>query len=213
MEATEPSTLTTCDGPQIPDDRALIAEVLQAQRDGYPPAAEQAFAELVRRHKKRIFGIASNFARDHHELEDLCQEVFLAAYRKLGKFRGDAPFEHWVSRIATNRCYDLLRKRKNHPVQTELDEIGYRLADDAPESQRRAREAREILHHAMQALTANQRLSLTLLELEGCSVREAAERTGWSESKVKIEAFRGRKRLRDILSEESGTHQPAEKSA
>src|SRR5215207_11585272 len=72
-------------------DEALVAATLDGDDD--------AFAELVRRHKGRVFGTASRFARDAHQLDDLCQEVFLRAWRKLRSFRGDAPFEHWLARL------------------------------------------------------------------------------------------------------------------
>ena len=73
---------------------------------------DDAFAELARRHKSRVFGVAARFARDAAELEDICQDVFIQAYFKLRQYRRDSPFEHWVLRITTHKCYDYLRKRR-----------------------------------------------------------------------------------------------------
>src|SRR4051812_6517129 len=80
-----------------PPDEALVAASLGGDDD--------AFAELVGRHKRRVFGTAARFARDDHQLDDICQEVFVRAFRNLGKFRGDAPFAHWLARITVSACY------------------------------------------------------------------------------------------------------------
>ncbi len=182
------------ESPAAPPDETLVQQARQGDDD--------AFAELVRRHKTRVFGISRKFTRNTQELEDVCQEIFLTAYRKLPKFRGDAPFAHWLSRIATNRCYDLLRRRKNRPVDVDFDAIGYSLADDAGETRRRGREAREILERGLQQLKAPERLVITLLELDGRPVKEIASLTGWSESKVKVKAHRARQKLKTLLEEE-----------
>jgi RNA polymerase sigma-70 factor (ECF subfamily) len=87
-----------------PTDERLIQTALAGD--------DEAFAALVRRYRPRVFGIAGRFAGNDHELDDVCQEIFIKAYRNLGRYRGDAPFEHWLSRIATRACYDLLRRRR-----------------------------------------------------------------------------------------------------
>src|SRR4029077_8157711 len=73
-----------------PTDEALVA----AARAG----DDDAFATLVRRHKRRVFGTASRFARDDHQLDDLAQEIFVRVFKNLAQFRHDAPFEHWLNR-------------------------------------------------------------------------------------------------------------------
>src|SRR2546430_584930 len=82
---------------------------------------DKAFAELALRHKSRVFGIAARFARDAFELEDICQEVFVQAYFKLRQSRRDSPFEHWVVRITTHKCYDYLRKRRRSETTLSVD--------------------------------------------------------------------------------------------
>ena len=155
---------------------------------------DEAFAELVRRHKRKVFGIASRFARNDHELDDICQEIFVKAYQKLPSFRGEAPFEHWVSRIAVHSCYDFLRKTRRDRENVPLDGIEIGSSDNVS-----ARDATEILQWAMARLSADERLVITLLELEEKSVRDTAELTGWSESNVKVRAFRARQALKKIL--------------
>src|SRR5580698_1883587 len=169
-----------------PTDERLIQSTLAGD--------DEAFAELVRRHKRKIFGIAARFARNDAELGDICQEVFVKAYQKLKSFRGDAPFEHWVSRIAVHACYDFLRKARRDRENVPLDGIEIGARDNVS-----ARDAAEILQWAMARLSADERLVITLLELEEKSVRETAELTGWSESNVKVRAFRARQALKKIL--------------
>jgi RNA polymerase sigma-70 factor, ECF subfamily len=169
-----------------PPDERLIRSTLAGD--------DEAFAELVRRHKRKIFGIAARFARNDAELNDICQEIFVKAYQKLKSFRGEAPFEHWVSRIAVHSCYDFLRAMRHDRENVSLDgiEIGVR-----PDTS--AKDASELLQWAMARLSADQRLVITLLELEERSVRETAGLTGWSESNVKVRAFRARQELKKIL--------------
>jgi RNA polymerase sigma-70 factor (ECF subfamily) len=169
-----------------PTDQRLIESTLAGD--------DEAFAALVARHKRKVFGIAARFARNDAELQDICQEIFVKAYRKLKSFRGDAPFEHWISRVAVRSCYDFLRATRHDRENVPLDgiEIGTQPSGNA-------QHARELLEWAMARLSDDQRLVITLLELEERSVRETANLTGWSESNVKVRAFRARQELRRIL--------------
>jgi len=169
-----------------PSDERLIQSTLAGD--------DEAFAALVARHKRRILGIVARFARNDHDLDDLAQEVFVKAYQNLAKFRGDAPFEHWVSRIGMRTCYDHLRRTKHDREAVALDDVPLATEDNlAPQR------AREVLDFALAQLAAEERLVITLLELEEKTVREIADLTGWSESNVKVRAFRARQRLKTIL--------------
>lgn len=170
---------------ELPDER-LIQSTLAGD--------DEAFAELVRRYKRKVFGIATRFARNDHELDDICQEIFVKAYQKLKSFRGEAPFEHWVSRIAVHACYDFLRATRRDRENVPLDGIEIGVPDNVG-----AARASEVLQWAMAKLSADERLVITLLELEERSVRETAALTGWSESNVKVRAFRARQALKKIL--------------
>ena len=170
---------------ELPDER-LIQSTLAGD--------DEAFAELVRRYKRKVFGIATRLARNDHELDDICQEIFVKAYQKLKSFRGEAPFEHWVSRIAVHACYDFLRATRRDRENVPLDGIEIGVPDNVG-----AARASEVLQWAMAKLSADERLVITLLELEERSVRETAALTGWSESNVKVRAFRARQALKKIL--------------
>jgi RNA polymerase sigma-70 factor (ECF subfamily) len=160
---------------------------------------EHAFAELARRHKARVFGLVSRFARDGHELEDICQDVFIQAFLKLRQYRQDSPFGHWLLRIATNKCYDHLRKRRRAGLPESIDvmlEAGQEPCTPTPPA---PHPHLERLHAALAQLAPKERLVITLLELEDRSVAEIAGLTGWSASNVKVRAFRARAALRKIL--------------
>ena len=169
-------------------DEALIHSTLAGD--------DASFAELVRRHKGKVFGIASRFATDSHHLDDLAQEIFVRAWRNLGKFRADAPFEHWLSRIAIRACYDFLRKKQRASNLVPLDE---NTGDVPAETNRNAAEARDTLDFAMRKLSPEERLVITLTGLDGKSVAEVAALTGWSEANVKVRNFRARQALKKIL--------------
>lgn len=160
---------------------------------------EQAFAELARRHKGRVFAVAARFAAHSAELDDICQEVFTQAFFKLRQYRRDSPFEHWLMRITTYKCYDFLRKRRRSSSAISVDamlESGHEPAapdDPAPHPDL------EKLHAALAQLSPKERLVITLLELEERSVREIAGLTGWSEANVKVRAFRARATLRKLM--------------
>lgn len=164
----------------------------------------QAFAALVRKYKSRIFATASRYARNHHELDDLAQDIFIRAWRGLHSFRGDAPFEHWLMRLAVRACYDFLRRNRNRREREisrdALLEAGC-LMVDAGDPQEIAEESDALLliRKAMQKLSPKDQMVITLLELEERSVREVAALTGWTETNVKVRAFRARQMLRKVI--------------
>lgn len=123
----------------------------------------------------------------------------MRAFRNLSKFRGDAPFEHWLARITVSACYDFLRRERRVREQVSLDGSEWDIKDRSVESAAAAGRARELLAWAMRRLTAEEQLILSLCELEERPVREVAQLTGWSESNVKVRAFRARQSLKKIL--------------
>lgn len=176
----------------IPDER-LVDQVRSG--DG------AAYEELIRRHKRKIFGMAARIARDPLELEEIVQEVFVKAYEKLASYRGDAPFGHWLARITTNTCHDYLRKRKQRRAEVPVDLYEWTLK--APvETQGAEPEELAALARAMELLRPEERMVLTLTELEGKSVKEAAYIMDISEGNVKVRAHRARKALKELLEKE-----------
>src|SRR5213596_4031126 len=92
-----------------PEDAELIAAVLQGDVASFEP--------LVEKYSPRVFATARRYARRESEVEDIVQEVWTKAFQKLRTFRGEAPFEHWLMRLAVRTCYDFLRAhRRNREV-------------------------------------------------------------------------------------------------
>jgi len=171
------STIVTC-VPEQSSDESLISATLAGD--------EGAFALLVARYKRRIFGLAARFARDSDEVEDICQEVFIKAFENLAAFRHEAPFEHWLTRIAVRASHDALRRRRREKGQSGFDDYVFEVRDHGADARHEARQARELLKWALSRVKEEERIVITLLELEGYSVREISSLTGWSESNVKV---------------------------
>ncbi len=161
---------------------------------------QEAFGELAARHKGRVFGLVSRFAANGADLEDICQDVFIQAYFNLRQFRRESPFQHWLLRIATFKCYDYLRRHKKERAGTSMDlllESGYEPEAATP---RAVHPDVERLYVALARLTPKERLVITLLELEDRTLQEVAQLTGWTVGNVKVRAFRARASLHRLLS-------------
>jgi RNA polymerase sigma-70 factor (ECF subfamily) len=175
------------------------AQLLDRVRHG----AVDDFGEIVRRHQQRVFAILHRYERDAHKVEDLAQETFLKAWRFLDGYDGRAPFEHWLSRIAVRTALDHLRREKRVRAQLSLEDLGEAaldwLRDPAEDAQLDARKAAELLDIVMRELSPEDRTVITLLELEGRSVKETCALTGWSSPAVRVRAFRARAKLRKTL--------------
>ncbi len=165
-------------------ERRLIAAAL-----GGDP---NAFSDLVRLHQRRVFRLAGRFFRDRQDVEDVAQETFLNVWRKLGTFRAKAPFEHWLTRVCLNCCYAKLRKQR--PVELPLDQD---LAARRPDPN-----ARMEVERLLRTLRPEERFILLLLDGEGWSVAEIADRLGWTAVNVKVRAHRVRRKLRRLLEQE-----------
>jgi len=154
----------------------------------------EAFARLVRLHERRVFRLVGRFFRRHEDVEDVAQEVFLTAWRKLRTYRAEAPFEHWLTRVCLNLCYERLRKRR--PAEQPLDGESHLVA--AGSDPTAGLEAERLLAN----LEPADRFVLLLLYGEGWTVAEIAARLGWTQVNVKVRAHRARKKLRRLLEHE-----------
>ncbi len=175
----------------------LIAAVLNGDLASFEP--------LVQKYQPRIFATVRRYARRESEVEDIVQEIFVKAYQKLGSYRGEAPFEHWLMRMAVRTCYDFLRahRRNREMTLTDLTEQEHdwleRFASHPEGADESAAAARDLIQRALSHLSASARLVITLLELEDRSVKEIAQLTGWSMPLVKVRAFRARREMRKYL--------------
>jgi RNA polymerase sigma-70 factor (ECF subfamily) len=179
---------------QVPSDEHLIKATISGDNE--------AFSELVRRYKQKIFRLAARFVRDNDDLDDICQEAFIKAYENLKKFRGDAPFEHWMTKIAVNVCYDMLRKQSRRRDDVPFDSVAFSIGEPQSSGSSSGDEAWHVVKSALTKLRPEDRMVITLLNLEEKSVRETAALTGWSEANVKVRAFRARNELKRILEDD-----------
>ena len=180
-----------------PTDAELIAAVLHGDTASFEP--------LIRKYQPRIFSAARRYARRESEIEDIVQEVFIKAFQKLASYRGEAPFEHWLMRLAVRTCYDFLRthqRNRETPFADinlqETDWLDQFIASPAIDHDAAAA-ARELVEKVLTQLSPSARLVITLLEIEERSVKEIAALTGWSVPLVKVRAFRARAEMRKIL--------------
>ena len=176
----------------------LIAAVLKGDSASFEP--------LVLKYSPRVFATARRYARRESEVEDIAQEVWLKAFDKLGSFRGEAPFEHWLMRLTVRTCYDFLRghQRNRESSFSDLSEPESDWLErfvTAPESaSENADAAKMLVGRVLERLSPQARLVITLLEIEDRSVKEIARLTGWSVPLVKVRAFRARAEMRRIVS-------------
>jgi RNA polymerase sigma-70 factor (ECF subfamily) len=157
---------------------------------------EDAFAVLVRRHQARVFRLAGRFFRRPQDVEEVAQETFLRAWLKLGTYSARAPFEHWLTRLCLRCAYDRLRRPGGAASSSSQQNL-----EDSLEAPGADPNARLEVTRLLARLPAADRFLLVLLEAEGWSVAEIAERLGWSQVNVKVRAHRARRRLRRVLEE------------
>jgi RNA polymerase sigma-70 factor, ECF subfamily len=180
-----------------PSDGDVIAAVLGGDT--------ASFERLVTRYSPRVFATARRYARRESEVEDIAQEVWSKAFQKLGTFRGEAPFEHWLMRMCVRTCYDFLRAHQRNRETTfselsdEQSDWLERFAGDPDNASETAEAARQLVQVVLQELSPAARMVITLLEIEDRPIKEIAALTGWSLPLVKVRAFRARAEMRKVL--------------
>src|SRR6266581_3058297 len=142
----------------------LIAAVLRGDSASFEP--------LVEKYSPRVFGAARRYARRESEVEDIVQEVWVKAFQKLSSFRGEAPFEHWLMRLAVRTCYDFLRGHQRNRETTFSDlsdpESDWleRYVNDPSSAAEDAAAARQLLERVLSQMSPAARMVITLLEIE-----------------------------------------------
>jgi RNA polymerase sigma-70 factor (ECF subfamily) len=186
--------------PQPSDD-----ELVAAARRG----ENAAFDALMRRHERLVYQVVAGFGRGRHDREealDLCQTVFLKAFRSLGAFRGESSFRTWLLRIAHHEGLNRERTHGRRPAGVELDEAGAEPALVAPPEQESAlleRERSGRLARALAGLQGRYRTAIVLRYRDGFAIREIAQVLAVSENLTKNILFRGVRQLRRAVVEGS----------
>ena len=182
-----------------PTDDALVAAAAAGDED--------AFEQLFNRHRRQVARIAGRFFSQREQIEEIIQEAFTKLYFALNTYHGthEASFKAWLAQISVNACYDQLRRARRRPEEalgefTENESRDFTSQLRAPRSDiEGALVSRDLALKLLRRLSAEDRLVLTLLDVEGFSVAEIAEMTNWSISKVKVRAHRARAHLRRIV--------------
>ncbi len=187
------------DSPVEPTDDALVSAAATGD--------EGAFELLFERHRRQVARIGGRFFAQREQIEEIIQDSFTKAYFALNTYHGthEASFKAWLAQIAVNCCYDQLRRQRRRPEQTfgdieenEAQQLAMQLRAQPKDVESRVI-SRDLAGKLLARLSAEDRLVLTLLDVEGFSVAEIAEMTNWSISKVKVRAHRARAHLRRVL--------------
>ena len=156
-----------------------------------------AYRRLVERHQPHVGKLLWRFTRDKNCHEELVQETFVQAYFSLPTYKIQAPFEHWLTRIATRVGYRFWKQQRKHQHAALLEnEWNNLVKTETQESD--PQEAAELIHHLLSQLPARDRLVLTLRYLEQCDIAETARRTGWTSTMVKVQTHRAKQKLKKI---------------
>ena len=188
----QPSAHPVAGAAGRPDDLALVERVRRGDLG--------AFEELYRAHAGRLYSVACRMLGNQTDAEDLLQDIFLTAHRKLDSFRGDSALGTWLYRLATNLCLDHLRSRaaRTNQLSDALDDdpavpetVGRGLADRTV--------AKMDLERALAQLPDGCRAAFVLHDVEGLEHREVAQALGIAEGTSKSQVHKARLRLRALL--------------
>jgi RNA polymerase sigma-70 factor (ECF subfamily) len=170
--------------PSTRDDISLLRAHVAGDRD--------AFGELVRRHRDRLWAVALRTLGDREEAADAVQDALISAYRSAGRFRGDSAVTTWLHRIVVNACLDRVRRRAARPTVPLAD------TDPVPAGPVDSDTALDV-RAALLRLPEDQRIALILVDVQGYQVAEVAAILGVPEGTVKSRCARGRARLAALL--------------
>lgn len=167
----------------------------------------ESFNQLVRQYEGRIYTLCYRMLGNREAAADVTQDTFFSAFQHVRRFRGGS-FRSWVFRIATNRCYDVLRSQQRHPL-TSLDAAcvaedgspGFDPPDhrESPDEVALRHELSAAIQRALIGLPEDQRVVVILADVQGLPYEEIAQITRVSIGTVKSRLSRGRARLRDAL--------------
>ncbi|MFG3706830.1 RNA polymerase sigma factor SigM [Micromonospora sp. NPDC047670] len=187
-------------GPPVassaPPEGAPDLELLHAHVAG----DRDAFTELFRRHRDRLWAVALRTLGDREEAADALQDALLSAHRAAGRFRGDSAVTTWLHRIVVNACLDRIRRRQAHPTVPLPDGVRDGDSNSAtggvePAAPVQDHDTALVVRQALAALPTEQRAALILVDVQGYPVAEVARILGVAEGTVKSRCARGRARL------------------
>jgi RNA polymerase sigma-70 factor (ECF subfamily) len=168
---------------------------------------ETAFEQIFDRHKRMVGHVAGRYLRRPEQIEEIIQIAFAKAFVELSKFRGlhDLSLASWLARITVNACFDTLRSNRRKPehlccelTEGEVESLAGMAVNDGPNAEEQVSQ-QDLTEKLLGRLGADDRALLQMMYAEEMSVAEIADATGWSQSKVKIKAWRARNSMRRVL--------------
>ncbi len=175
------------------EETALIAGILRNE--------DECILQFVRLHEERVYAQVYRVVQNSQDAEEVCQDVFMKALRRLPKFEGKSKLSTWLYSIAYTSSLDLLKKRKRRGHEIEIDDAplpDWCNLEDAL-SLIEAKEQREAIDSALAAMDETEALLLDLYYLQSMSTKEIMEITGLSDGNIRIKLMRGRKKLANLL--------------
>ncbi len=157
------------------------------------------FRYLIRQYKDVAFSVAISVVKNEFDAEEVVQEAFIKAFRNLKSFRGKSEFKTWFYRIVINEALKRLRNEKNnilYPIDQNVPDV-----EDITETFRGLTEEEQkfLVTESLEKIPAKESLSLQLFYLEGHSIKEITNLTGWSEANTKVLLHRARKHLLEVV--------------
>lgn len=195
--ALPPIMVAAARGEAPRDPRQAEQATIEACQRG----EREAFDELVLRYQKGIYGLCYRYVSNHEDAGDLTQEVFVRAWRAIGRFRGQSSFSTWLYRIGVNACLNFRAKRR-----LETRELPEALPDSRPGVDRRleADDRARRVRAAVERLPEKQRATLILKVYQDLTHKEVAEILGSTVGTVKANLFHALGNLRKLVTEEGG---------
>lgn len=188
-------------------------QLIERAREG----DDAAFNQIVQTYRRKILGTISRLIGRPEDVEDVGQEVFLRLYHSLDQLRSPEVFEPWLYRLTVNAAYDYMRKQKRRPESrmADLSEQHVELADAAESGKRNLDEQqkaglRELVQSLLSTVSEEDRILLTLKEVEGLSLKELEQMYSVKENALKVRLFRARQRVLKAL---AGREAPESRAA
>jgi RNA polymerase sigma factor (sigma-70 family) len=199
----ESTTSNPSDKPAaVPEERALVARAKEGDMGAYD--------DLIRRYQERIYATIYHMTSNHDDANDLAQESFIKAYQALKSFKGDSSFFTWIYRIAVNKTINFLKQRKNrmHMSLNDLDfnaendpDLVALVSDRTPRRDANLAELQEKLNEAMQKLSEDHRMVVTLHDVQGLSHEEIGQIMECNTGTVRSRLFYARQQLQGHLAD------------
>ncbi len=170
-----------------------------------------AFDQLIRRHYSRLYATVYHMTSHREDTIDLLQEIFARAYRSLDRFRGESQFYTWLHTIGVNMTLNFLKKRRRRQPSLSLDALDPSIENDpelnqatrtrSPAKEADLKDLQRKLNAAMQSLSEDHRMVVTLYDIQGHQHNEIAKMLGVSEGTVRSRLFYAHRQLQSQLDE------------